>query len=58
MKKPKPTKDTGNSHPDYYWENGLLVFTEAYHRRRGYCCQSKCRHCPYDNSKSKPSKNL
>ena len=33
--------------PDYYWENGLLVFTEAYHLRRGYCCGSKCRHCPY-----------
>lgn len=32
---------------DYYYENGLLVFTESYHLRRGYCCQSGCRHCPY-----------
>jgi len=32
---------------DYYFENGLLVFTEAYHRKRGYCCKSGCRHCPY-----------
>ncbi len=32
---------------DYYWENGLLVFTEAYHLKRGYCCQNGCRHCPY-----------
>lgn len=31
----------------YYWENGLIVFTEAYHLQRGYCCQSGCRHCPW-----------
>jgi hypothetical protein len=24
-----------------------VVFTEVYHLRRGYCCQSGCRHCPY-----------
>jgi uncharacterized protein (TIGR00290 family) len=23
------------------------VFTTAYHLRRGYCCESGCRHCPY-----------
>jgi hypothetical protein len=32
---------------DYYIERGLLVFTAAYHRERGYCCQNGCRHCPY-----------
>jgi hypothetical protein len=32
---------------DYYLENGLLVMTAAYHRKRGYCCGSGCRHCPY-----------
>ena len=32
---------------DYYVENGLLVFTAHYLRRRGYCCRSGCRHCPY-----------
>jgi hypothetical protein len=31
----------------FYWENGLLVFTEVYHIQRGYCCNSGCRHCPY-----------
>jgi hypothetical protein len=31
----------------YYWEKGLMVFTERYHRERGYCCKSGCRHCPY-----------
>jgi hypothetical protein len=28
-------------------ENGLLVFTREYHLKRGYCCQSGCRNCPY-----------
>jgi hypothetical protein len=32
---------------DYYIENGLLVFTAAYHLKRGHCCGSGCRHCPY-----------
>ncbi len=33
---------------DYYFnEEGLMVFTEAYHRKRGYCCKNKCRHCPW-----------
>ena len=32
---------------DFYYEGPYLVFTEAYHLRRGYCCQSGCRHCPY-----------
>ncbi|MBN8651562.1 MAG: hypothetical protein J0L67_09045 [Cytophagales bacterium] len=39
--------------PDFYWENGLLVFTEAYHLKRGYCCTNGCRHCPYGNKKPK-----
>jgi len=32
---------------DYYLENDLIVMTEAYHLKRGYCCGNKCRHCPY-----------
>ena len=32
---------------DYYVENGLLVFTAEFLRKRGYCCESGCRHCPY-----------
>jgi hypothetical protein len=32
---------------DFYIEDGNLVFTAAYHRKRGYCCGSGCRHCPY-----------
>ncbi|MBK7427175.1 MAG: hypothetical protein IPI60_09155 [Saprospiraceae bacterium] len=33
---------------DYYIENGLLVFTSTFHLKRGYCCGSKCRHCPFE----------
>lgn len=33
--------------PDSYFENGLLVYTAAYHLKRGHCCGSGCRHCPY-----------
>lgn len=32
---------------DSYVENGCVVFTAKYHLRRGYCCGSACRHCPY-----------
>jgi hypothetical protein len=32
---------------DFYYENGLLVFTAAYHLKRGSCCNSGCRHCPF-----------
>lgn len=32
---------------DYYLEGPNLVFTAAYHLKRGFCCQSGCRHCPY-----------
>ena len=32
---------------DYYMDGPYLVFTEAYHRKRGYCCGSGCRHCPW-----------
>jgi len=31
----------------WYLENGYVVFTEAYHLKRGYCCKNDCRHCPY-----------
>lgn len=38
---------------EYYFDpNGLMVFTEAYHLRRGYCCKSGCRHCPWQYKKT------
>ena len=34
---------------DYYVEEGKLgrPLRARYHRKRGYCCNSRCRHCPY-----------
>ena len=32
---------------DFYYEGPYLVFTAVYHLKRGYCCNSDCRHCPY-----------
>ena len=32
---------------EFYFDGPFMVFTEQYHLRRGYCCQSGCRHCPY-----------
>ena len=37
---------------DYYIEDGNYVFTEHYLKKRGYCCESGCRHCPYGFKKS------
>jgi len=32
---------------DFYREGAYVVFTARYHLKRGYCCESSCRHCPY-----------
>lgn len=42
---PKPSKLIEGV--DYYMEAGRLVFTAEYHLKRGHCCNSGCRHCPY-----------
>ena len=40
---------------DYYTDElGRVVFTEAYHLRRGYCCDQGCRHCPFDSTRKSP----
>lgn len=40
---------------DFYREGAYVVFTAAYHLRRGFCCESGCRHCPYrDKSEDAP----
>jgi Family of unknown function (DUF5522)/Cysteine-rich CWC len=33
---------------DYYFEGTAIVFTARFLRRRGHCCESGCRHCPFD----------
>ncbi|PYS86907.1 MAG: hypothetical protein DMF62_14185 [Acidobacteria bacterium] len=35
---------------DFYTENELIVLTEGYLRKRGYCCGNGCRHCPFDHA--------
>ncbi|MEY3342718.1 MAG: hypothetical protein RL090_402 [Bacteroidota bacterium] len=41
---------------DYYLSpEGYIIFTEAYHLKRGYCCNSNCRHCPWKQKKSDES---
>ncbi len=60
MSKPNDEKKASSPTPrveghDFYWENGLMVLTEAYLLRRGKCCGSGCRHCPYRKGKGTPS---
>jgi hypothetical protein len=31
----------------YLSKEGFIIFTEAYHLKRGYCCKSGCKHCPF-----------
>ncbi|WP_130418736.1 DUF5522 domain-containing protein [Edaphobacter modestus] len=48
----RPSEDASDerqslAEEDFYYEGPYLVFTAAYHLKRGYCCNSNCRHCPY-----------
>ncbi|MBS1496667.1 MAG: hypothetical protein JSU03_10190 [Bacteroidetes bacterium] len=31
----------------YYNDEGLMVLTEVFHLKKGYCCGNGCKHCPY-----------
>lgn len=42
----------------YYLDNGKVVFTELYHKERGYCCGNGCKHCPYNPRHKKGNKVL
>jgi len=42
-----PERPSAETKKYFYYENGLMVFTEAYHLERGYCCEQGCRHCPF-----------
>ena len=45
--------------PDFYKnENGNIVMTESYHIKRGSCCGSGCKHCPYEPIFQKGNKNI
>jgi len=45
---PNPAPDLAPE--DFYFDGPYLVFTAAYHLKRGTCCHSSCRHCPYGES--------
>ena len=40
----------------YLSEEGFIIFTEKYHLKRGYCCESNCKHCPYKKLKGTSDK--
>lgn len=44
---------------DYYInDHGKKVFMETYHLRRGFCCSSGCKHCPFEPKYQKGNKNV
>jgi hypothetical protein len=43
----KNDKPSSKEKEDFYFEGAFVVFTEMYHLKRGSCCKSGCRHCPY-----------
>ncbi|NBR13895.1 MAG: hypothetical protein EBQ94_10045 [Flavobacteriales bacterium] len=46
------SKRSNLNEEDYYLsEEGYIVFTASYHLKRGYCCKSGCKHCPYGYDK-------
>ena len=49
----KEEKNEQNKEVEYYFnEQGYMVFTEYYHKKRGYCCKNGCKHCPFGFKKS------
>ncbi|HEV2645474.1 MAG TPA: DUF5522 domain-containing protein [Acidobacteriaceae bacterium] len=49
IRKAAPQSRAALEPDDFYIEGPYTVFTAAYHLKRGYCCNSNCRHCPYRN---------
>ncbi len=43
----QPVQTREQEDEDFYMEGPYCVFTEAFHLKRGFCCNSNCRHCPY-----------
>ena len=51
-------KKTELTQDDFYLnEQGYRVFTKKYHTKRGYCCKSGCKHCPYGYNKNTDTVN-
>jgi hypothetical protein len=43
---------------DFYWEDKFVVFTHEFLMKRGQCCGSGCRHCPYEPQWTKGAKTI
>jgi hypothetical protein len=48
-----PQAPQGLEPEDFYYEGPYVVFTAVYHLKRGSCCGSGCRHCPYGKDGAK-----
>jgi hypothetical protein len=51
---PSPKREPLLPGRDYVVEDGLWVLTREFLLRRGYCCKSGCRNCPYGFRKPAP----
>ena len=50
------TQNSIKEHEDFYYnEQGYKVFREHFHLKRGYCCKSGCKHCPFGYDKKTDS---
>ena len=45
--KPAPLPRLVDGVDFYLTDDGYMVFTAHYLLKRGFCCESGCRHCPY-----------
>lgn len=43
---------------DYYIEGGRLIMTENYLKKRGICCGSGCKNCPYEPQHQKGNEKI
>jgi hypothetical protein len=57
MDEKQPSAQPALESEDYYMDGPYMVFTAAYHLKRGYCCGSGCRHCPYRDDQAEGPKS-
>ena len=43
----KDERITDSKKQDFYKEGKIMIMKEDYHIKRGSCCGSGCKHCPY-----------
>jgi hypothetical protein len=55
---PIAASETPLASEDFYFDGPNVVFTAAYLLKRGSCCTSGCRHCPYGFAKAGAQQEL